>query len=75
MRKTLRSEKLLIKLAIKRKELMKTTKSSRLTLITVERITRVLITALKVKQVIAIRFQVNILNNLQVWGKSCHVMS
>jgi hypothetical protein len=67
MRKTLRSEKLLIKLAIKRKELIKTTKSSRLTLITVERITRVLITALKVKQVIAIRFQVNILNNLQVW--------
>jgi hypothetical protein len=75
MRKTLRSEKLLIKLAIKRKELIKTTKSSRLTLITVERITRVLITALKVKQVIAIRFQVNILNNLQVWGKSCHVMN
>ena len=75
MRKTLRSEKLLIKLAIKRKELIKTTKSSRLTLITVERITRVLITALKVKQVIAIRFQVNILNNLQVWGKSCYVMN
>ena len=75
MRKTLRSEKLLIKLAIKRKELIKTTKSSRLTLIKVERITRVLITALKVKQVIAIRFQVNILNNLQVWGKSCHVMN
>ena len=75
MRKTLRPEKLLIKLAIKRKELIKTTKSSRLTLITVERITRVLITALKVKQVIAIRFQVNILNNLQVWGKSCHVMN
>ena len=75
MRKTLRSEKLLIKLAIKRKELIKTTKSSRLTLITVERISRVLITALKVKQVIAIRFQVNILNNLQVWGKSCHVMN
>ncbi len=75
MRKTLRSEKLLIKLAIKRKELIKTTKSSRLTLITMERITRVLITALKVKQVIAIRFQVNILNNLQVWGKSCHVMN
>ena len=75
MRKTLRSEKLLIKLAIKRKELIKTTKSSRLTLITVDRITRVLITALKVKQVIAIRFLVNILNNLQVWGKSCHVMN
>ena len=75
MRKTLRSEKLLIKLAIKRKELIKKTKRSRLTLITVERITRVLITALKVKQVIAIRFQVNILNNLQVWGKSCHVMN
>ena len=75
MRKTLRSEKLLIKLAIKRKELIKTTKSSRLTLIKVERITRVLIAALKVKQVIAIRFQVNILNNLQVWGKSCHVMN
>ena len=67
--KILRSEKLLIKLAIKRKELIKITKSSKSTLIKTEMITRILITALKAKQVIAIRFQVNRTNNLQIWGQ------
>ena len=69
MKKTFRSEKLLIKLAIKRKELIKITKSSKSTLIKTEMITRILITALKAKQVIAIRFQVNRTNNLQIWGQ------
>jgi hypothetical protein len=71
MRKIFRSEKLLIKLAIKRKELIKVTKSSKLTLIKVEMLTRILVAALKAKQVIAIRFQVNRLNNLQTWGRNC----
>ena len=69
MKKIFRSEKLLIKLAIKRKELIKITKSSKSTLIKTEMITRILITALKAKQVIAIRFQVNQTNNLQIWGQ------
>ena len=69
MKKTVWSEKLLIKLAIKRKELIKITKSSKSTLIKTEMITRILITALKAKQVIAIRFQVNRTNNLQMWGQ------
>jgi hypothetical protein len=67
--KIFRSEKLLIKLAIKRKELVRITKSSKSTLIKTEMITRILITALKAKQVIAIRFQVNRTNNLQIWGQ------
>ena len=57
--KIFRSEKLLIKLAIKKKELIKTTKSSKPVLIKIEMITRILIAALKAKQVIVIRFQVN----------------
>ena len=69
MRKIFRSEKLLIKLAIKRKELIKIVKSSKPTLIKTEMITRILITALKAKQVIMIRFQVNRTNNLQMWGQ------
>jgi len=69
MKKIFRSEKLLIKLAIKRKELIKITKSSKSTLIKTEMITRILITALKAKQIIAIRFQVNRTNNLQTWGQ------
>jgi hypothetical protein len=69
MTKVFRTEKLLIKLAIKRKELIKITKSSKSTLIKTEMITRILITALKAKQVIAIRFQVNRTNNLQLWGQ------
>ena len=69
MKKNFWSEKLLIKLAIKRKELIKITKSSKSTLIKVEMITRILITALKAKQIIAIRFQVNRTNNLQIWGQ------
>jgi hypothetical protein len=69
MKKNFWSEKLLIKLAIKRKELIKITKSSKSTLIKTEMITRILITALKAKQVIAIRFQVNRTNNLQIWGQ------
>ena len=73
--KILRSEKLLIKLAIKKKELIKTTKSSKSTLIKTEMITRILITALKAKQVIAIRFQVNRTNNLQIWGQSPNILS
>ena len=67
MKKIFRSEKLLIKLAIERKELIKIAKSSKSTLIKTEMITRILITALKAKQVIAIRFQVNRTNNLQMW--------
>ena len=67
--KIFRSEKLLIKFAIKRKELIKITKSSKSTLIKTEMITRILIAALKAKQVIAIRFQVNRTNNLQMWGQ------
>jgi hypothetical protein len=69
MKKIFGSEKLLIKLAIKRKESIKITKSSKSTLIKTEMITRILITALKAKQVIAIRFQVNRTNNLQIWGQ------
>jgi hypothetical protein len=69
MRKIFKSEKLLIKLAIKRKESIKIAKSSKSTLIKTEMITRVLITALKAKQVIVIRFQVNQTNNLQIWGQ------
>jgi hypothetical protein len=69
MKKIFWSEKLLIKLAIKKKELIKSIKSSKSTLIKTEMITRILITALKAKQVIAIRFQVNRTNNLQIWGQ------
>jgi len=69
MKKIFRSEKLLIKLAIKRKELIKIVKNSKSSLIKTEMITRILITALKAKQVIAIRFQVNRTNNLQIWGQ------
>ena len=75
MKKIFGSEKLLIKLAIKRKELIKITKSSKSTLIKTEMITRILITALKVKQVIAIRFQVNQTNNLQIWGQSPNILN
>ena len=75
MKKIFRSEKLLIKLAIKRKELIKITKSSKSTLIKTEMITRILITALKAKQVIAIRFQVNRTNNLQIWRQSPNILS
>jgi len=67
--KIFRSEKSLIKLAIKKKELIKITKSSKSTLIKTEMITRILIAALKAKQVIAIRFQVNRTNNLKMWGQ------
>ena len=70
MKKTFRSEKLLIKLAIKRKELIKITKSSKSTLIKTEMITRILIAALKAKQVIAIRLQVNRTNNLLIWEQN-----
>ena len=75
MKKNFWSEKLLIKLAIKRKELIKITKSSKSTLIKTEMITRILIAALKAKQVIAIRFQVNQTNNLQIWGQSPNILS
>ena len=75
MKKNFWSEKLLIKLAIKRKELIKITKSSKSTLIKTEMITRILIAALKAKQVIAIRFQVNRTNNLQIWGQSPNILS
>ena len=75
MKKNFWSEKLLIKLAIKRKELIKITKSSKSTLIKTEMITRILITALKAKQVIAIRFQVNRTNNLQIWGRNPNILS
>jgi len=68
--KIFRSEKLLIKLAIKKKELIKTTKSSKPVLIKIEMITRILIAALKAKHVIAIRFQVNRTNNLLIWGQN-----
>jgi hypothetical protein len=70
MRKVFRSEKLLIKLAIKRKELIKTIKSSKPVLIKMEMLIRILIATLKVGQVITIRFQVNRLNNLQIWGQN-----
>ena len=70
MKKTFGSEKLLIKLATTRKELIKITKSSKSTLIKTEIIIRILIAALKAKQVIAIRFQVNRTNNLQIWGQN-----
>ncbi len=70
MKKIFRSEKSIIKLAIKKKELIKTTKSSKSVLIKIEMITRILIVALKAKQVIAIRFQVNRTNNLQIWGQN-----
>ena len=75
MKKVFRSEKSLIKLAIKRKELIKITKSSKSTLIKTEMITRILIAALKAKQVIAIRFQVNQTNNLQIWGQSPNILN
>ncbi len=67
--KIFRSEKSLIKLAIKKKELIKTIKNSKTALIKLEMITRILITALKAKQVIAIRFLVNRTNNLLIWGQ------
>jgi hypothetical protein len=73
MKKIFRSEKLLIKLAIKRKELIKIAKSSKPTLIKTEMITRILITALKAKHVIAIRFQVNRTNNLLIWGQNSSI--
>jgi len=75
MKKSFRSEKLLIELAIKRKELIKITKSSKSTLIKTEMITRILITALKAKQVITIRFQVNQTNNLQIWGQDPNTLN
>ena len=75
MKKIFRSEKLLIKLSIKKKELIKITKSSKSTLIKTEMITRILITALKAKQVIAIRFQVNRTNNLQIWGRNPNILN
>ncbi len=70
MKKIFRSKTSLIKLAIKKKELIKTTKSSKSALIKIEMITRILIAALKAKQVIAIRFQVNRTNNLLIWGQN-----
>jgi hypothetical protein len=70
MKKIFRSEKPLIKLAIKRKELIKTTKTSKPVLIKIEMITRILIATLKAKQVIAIRLQVNRTNNLLIWGQN-----
>jgi hypothetical protein len=75
MKKSFRSEKLLIELAITRKESIKTTKSSKSTLIKTEMITRILIAALKAKQVIAIRFQVNQTNNLQIWGQDPNTLN
>ncbi len=75
MKKIFRSEKLLVKLAIARKESIKITKSSKSTLIKTEMITRILIAALKAKQAIAIRFQVNQTNNLQIWGQSPNILS
>ncbi len=75
MKKIFGSEKLLIRLAIKKKELIKIIKSSKSTLIKTEMITRILITALKAKQVILIRFQVNRTNNLQIWGQSPNILS
>jgi hypothetical protein len=73
MKKTFRPEKLLIKLAIKRKELIKITRSSKSTLIKTEMIARILIAALKAKQVIAIRLQVNKTNNLLIWGRNPNI--
>ena len=73
--KIFRSEKLLIKLAIKKKELIKITKSGKPILIKLEMITRILIAALKAKQVIAIRLQVNRTNNLQIWGQNPSISS
>ena len=70
MKKIFGSEKLLIKLAIKKKESIKTTKSSKPVLIKIEMITRILIAALKAKQVIAIRLQVNRTNNLLIWEQN-----
>jgi hypothetical protein len=75
MKKIFRSEKSLIKLAIKRKELIKIMRSSKPTLIKMEMITRILIAALKAKQVVAIRFQVDRLNNLQIWGQNPSISS
>jgi len=75
MKKIFKSEKLLIKLAIKRKELIKIIKSSKSTLIKTEMITRILIAALKAKQIITIRFQVKQTNNLQIWGQSPNILS
>lgn len=75
MKKVFWSEKLLIKLAIARKESIKITKSSKSTLIKTEMITRILIAVLKAKQAIAIRFQVNQTNNLQIWGQSPNILS
>jgi hypothetical protein len=75
MKKVFLSEKSLVKLAIKRKELIKITKSSKSVLIKVEMITRIIIAALKAKQVIAIRFQVNRTNNLQIWGQNPSISS
>jgi hypothetical protein len=68
--KIFRSKESLIKLAIKKKELIKTTKSSKPVLIKIETITRILIAALKAKHVIAIRFRVNRTNNLLIWGQN-----
>ena len=68
--KIFRSEKSLIRLAIKKKELIKTTKSSKPVLIKIEMITRILIAALRTKHVIAIRLQVNRTNNLLIWGQN-----
>ena len=68
--KIFRSEKSLIRLAIKKKELIKTMKSSKPVLIKIEMITRILIAALKAKHVIAIRLQVNRTNNLLIWGQN-----
>ncbi len=70
MKKIFRSETSLIKLAIKKKDLIKTMKNSKSILIKIEMITRILIAALKAKQVIAIRFQVNRTNNLLIWGQN-----
>jgi hypothetical protein len=75
MKKVFELERSLIKLAIKKKELIKITKSSKPTLIKIEMITRILTVALKVKQVMAIRFQVNRTNNLQIWGQNPSISS
>jgi hypothetical protein len=75
MKKVFKSEKSLIKLAIKRKELIKIMKSSKSVLIKMEMITRILIAALTAKQIIVIRFQVNRLNNLQIWGQNPSISS
>jgi hypothetical protein len=75
MTEIFRPEKSLIKLAIKRKELIKTTKSSKPVLIKIEMIARILIAALKAKQVIAIRFQINRTNNLLIWGQNPNIPS